>query len=232
MTSLWKNVTRSVTPPVIWNSALFLKQHLLSRFWRMPHMGHMGENAVQADEHYRTHRDLFIKHYTESPYYFLWCVVADRLMRGLEPPILEIGCGAGQFASMLYDKGIEGYLGIDFSAEAVVIARASCPKCTFLVEDFCATNVLSTLNYSTVVILEVLEHLQKDLEVLKRIRSGTRVFGSVPSFPSTFHVRCFSSCEKVAGRYAELFDEFHVESFGLSGNTNWLYLFEGIRRTQ
>jgi hypothetical protein len=38
------------------------------------------------------------RHYTESPYYFIWTVIADRVLRAGGRSILEIGCGSGQLA--------------------------------------------------------------------------------------------------------------------------------------
>jgi SAM-dependent methyltransferase len=188
-----------------------------------------GETPEEVNECYRT-EDVYRIHYTDSSYYFLWCVVADRLMRRPELPILEVGCGAGQFASLLRDKGIEGYFGFDYSAEAIAIAKASCPTYMFFVKNVCEPNLLETLRYKTVVTLEVLEHIREDVEVLKRLRPGTRVLASVPSFPYYAHFRHFSGCEEVARRYAELFEEFHVDSFDCPGNTKRFFLFEGIRR--
>ena len=188
------------------------------------------ESAAEEDEEYRARRDFFQAHYTESPYYFLWCVVADRLVRQPRSPVLEIGCGAGQFARLLHDKRIEDYIGIDFSKEAIGIAQSFCPTYTFLLLGVCETDALLALDYQTVVALEVVEHLPEDVELLRRIRPGTRVLASVPSFPSISHIRYFSGCGEVACRYAALFDDFRADSLPLPGNTARFFLFEGIRR--
>jgi len=222
-----KNTVKVLTPPLLWNAASFLKKAAIGLF--APRIGR-SESPSEADAHYKNQRGFFQQHYSESPYYFLWCVAADRLVRRREWPILEIGCGAGQLAAFLCDKGIEGYLGIDFSVEAVALAKEACPKFSFRVENICETNTLDAPSYRTVVTLEVLEHIENDLELLKRIRPGVRVLASVPSFPSRFHVRHFGGCEEVAVRYGGLFDEFRVDAFACFDGKQHIYLVEGIRR--
>jgi trans-aconitate methyltransferase len=174
------------------------------------------------------------KHYSNSPYYFLWCIVVDRLLRRMEQPILEIGCGAGQLARFLCDKGVDSYYGTDFSVEAIAMARSSCPRYTFFVRDLCKPGALEGIPYKTVIAIEVLEHLEDDLGTLTQIRAGTAVLGSVPSFPASCHVRHFSGCEEVTRRYKSLFEDFRVDSFALSdalsSKRNWFFVFEGVRR--
>src|ERR1700730_536745 len=61
--------------------------------------------------------------YAESEYYFMWSIVADRLLKANARSALDLGCGPGQFASLLHDRGgLERYCGIDFSAVSIEIA--------------------------------------------------------------------------------------------------------------
>jgi 2-polyprenyl-3-methyl-5-hydroxy-6-metoxy-1,4-benzoquinol methylase len=65
----------------------------------------------------------FHRHYKDSPSYVLWTQVMTFVKQFAHPKILEIGCGAGQFAHYLYDEGFNDYHGIDFSAEAIELAK-------------------------------------------------------------------------------------------------------------
>ncbi|NIV18191.1 MAG: methyltransferase domain-containing protein, partial [Woeseiaceae bacterium] len=91
------------------------------------------------------------QHYTLSKYYPFWAVIADRAVRYGANSILDIGCGAGQFASLLYDKGLREYCGIDFSRKRIEHARLVCPDFTFVVKDALETKVYGTLLYDTVI---------------------------------------------------------------------------------
>src|SRR3954470_5945344 len=73
--------------------------------------------------------------YQDSPYYFLWSVIVDRIRRDGLRRVLEIGCGTGQLAAFLLDQGIDSYVGIDFSAKAVEYARGNAPRGRFDVGD-------------------------------------------------------------------------------------------------
>ncbi|MGZ0172125.1 MAG: class I SAM-dependent methyltransferase [Planctomycetales bacterium] len=174
--------------------------------------------------------DEFKKHYTESVYYAGWTIICDRLVRHKVTSILDIGCGPGQFASLLSESaGHVQYLGLDFCAEAIRMAEAVCPARSFLVADVFVDRNLEDLDYDAVVSLEFLEHVDDDIPVLQRIRPGTLFIGSVPNFPSASHVRHFTSAEEVTERYGHLFSEFTAHKHLLSSAGQCLYVMEGTR---
>src|SRR4051812_43644242 len=73
--------------------------------------------------------DTYHAPYRNSHYYFLWCVLADRIRAGKHRAVLDIGCGPGQFAHCLFDlAGIERYVGLDFSSHAVSLAASLAAK--------------------------------------------------------------------------------------------------------
>lgn len=169
------------------------------------------------------------KHYTESGYYFLWCVVVDRLLRYQLTNIIDIGCGTGQFAELLMDKGVVEYLGVDFSAKSIELARKKVPQYRFCEEDMSSSDVLSAKNYDCVITLEFLEHVEFDLDVVKKIKPCTRVIATVPSFNCASHVRFFNDQGEVHTRYSKYFSEFDVSEWVFSKGTARFFLFEGIR---
>jgi SAM-dependent methyltransferase len=74
--------------------------------------------------------------YASSIHYPVWTVIVDRVRRLGRPPMLDIGCGPGQFADMLADHEIDRYVGFDFSGAAIEIAnRRARPGHAFRVAD-------------------------------------------------------------------------------------------------
>jgi len=168
-------------------------------------------------------------HYTQSRYYFLWSVIGDRMIRSGVRRILDLGCGPGQFASFLYDKGLKDYCGLDFSQEAIAIAKRRCPFYEFVLTDIRECDILEVADYDCVVALEFLEHVDRDTKIIERIRPKTKFYGTVPNFPYISHVRHFLDEGEVRSRYHHFFSYFHVDKFlqNLSGMT--YYLIEGIK---
>lgn len=144
--------------------------------------------------------------YTQSFYYPSW----RQAMGYLDPldrstPILEIGCGAGQFANMLFDHGFLNYTGFDYAAEGVALSKKNNPdhEEKFFVADAFQTDLMEK-KYDLVICFEVLEHVQKDLALLQRIRPGTQMLLSVPNFDDPYHVRYFTSEDQVRERYGRV----------------------------
>jgi 2-polyprenyl-3-methyl-5-hydroxy-6-metoxy-1,4-benzoquinol methylase len=189
-----------------------------------------GEEKASTwyDAHYAGSIE-YRKHYTESVYYAGWTIVCDRLLRHGVQSVLDIGCGPGQFASLLTESTKVEYLGLDFCGEAIRMAETVCPQCRFLEADVFADQHLEEHDYDAVVSLEFLEHVENDIAVLQRIRPGTLFLGSVPSFPSASHVRHFDATEEVAERYSHLFSRFNVHKHLLCRSGRCLYVMEGLR---
>ena len=171
------------------------------------------------------------KPYQDSVYYFLWTVIADRILRSQASSVLDVGCGPGQFAHMLSGLGVTKYTGVDFSEVAVAHAQTIVPAFDFLVADALMSDCYTAREYDVLVCTEVLEHIEQDIELLERVPEGKRCICTVPNFPLVSHVRYFSSKEEVAERYAKLFADFSVcEYRGQRSESERFYLFEGVRR--
>ena len=191
----------------------------------------VGEQKASSwyDAHFAGSEE-FKKHYTKSVYYACWTIICDRLLRHKVTSILDIGCGPGQFASLLSENADNvQYLGLDFCAEAIRMAESVCPACRFLEADVFVDRNLEDLDYDAVVSLEFLEHVEDDIPVLQRIRPGTLFIGSVPNFPSASHVRHFTNAEEVTERYGHLSAGFTVHKHLLSSVGQFLYVMEGTR---
>ncbi len=191
-----RDVLRDLTPPVMWR---FFARSMMRRTNRQWTFG-----AEQPPEFYdHTFRAAHWKqHYTDSHYYPLWTVIADRVRRHGTKRIVDIGCGPGQVACLMRDLKIDHYLGLDFSGERIAHAKQVCPEFEFVQADIFQTDVLETAAYDTVLVMEFLEHVEEDLAVLRRLRRDTYVLATVPNFPATGHVRYFHDADEVIARYA------------------------------
>lgn len=180
------------------------------------------DESFENNEHWRYH-------YTQSRYYPLWAVISDRLTRSDSDSVLDIGCGSGQLASLLRDKGLSHYLGLDFSPKRIEWARKVCPEFEFQVADVFETRLLDTRQYDTVVCTEFLEHVSRDTGVIEKIPSGSQFYASVPNFPFESHVRYFESAESVYDRYSSYFNHFNVDIFPSNAKGRVFYLAEGTK---
>lgn len=213
---------RDFVPPIASKARRWLRRH--TQTTKAGEQGAGYYDSIYGDS------DEYRRHYADSVYYASWTVLADRMRRAGCKRILDIGCGPGQFASLLHDAGFTDYQGLDFSSQAITMARQRVPSFRFVVDDALKSEVIAQPGYDVVVSLEFLEHIEPDLAILARIAAGTRVLATVPNFPSHSHVRHFTSVAAVAERYAPLLDDLQVDVVPLNGQGTALYLLEGHRR--
>jgi trans-aconitate methyltransferase len=149
-----------------------------------------------------------------------------------EPPILDIGCGTGYLAVMCEQFGIAYAMGIDYSAEAIKIARERVPLARFATQSAsdAERKVLTRQDYQTAVLLEVLEHVYDDIRLLKLIPKGRTVVASVPNFFTYGHVRWFYEPDEVRQRYKGALEiERIVTEQARVGSNQW-FIFKGVRK--
>lgn len=224
MNAMLKGLIRELVPPVALRGAIAL----IARGHRS------GNRAEQPGEKGSDWYDASFdaggtgaRHYTESEYYFLWSVIADRIQRTAARSILEIGCGSGQLACLLQDKVACKYLGFDFSQTRVEFARQAYPSLSFVQQDAFQTDLFTTCDYDTVVCTEFLEHVEEDTVVLNKIRRGSRFYGTVPNFTFISHVRHFDDQDEVRARYASYFHDLRVDKFLADSKGKAFYLLDG-----
>jgi SAM-dependent methyltransferase len=156
--------------------------------------------------------------YWKMQWYASWAVLADRVIRSEDPRVLDMGCGPGHLGRLLVDRGVTTFVGFDFSPKRLEAARSLVPECRFELADAYKTDLFETVDYNIVTCCEFLEHLEGDLEVLGRIRSGTRVLGTVPSYDAKAHLRYFADEAEVMARYAPKFRDLTVDRVHNTGN--------------
>ncbi|MBN1268940.1 MAG: class I SAM-dependent methyltransferase [Kiritimatiellae bacterium] len=167
---------------------------------------------------------------TQSLYYPLWCVICERLVEAGARSVLEIGCGSGQLARMLLERGIQEYVGLDFSREAITAARLQAPGGRFIVDDARTSTIYADGGYDGIVCTEVLEHVEEDLTIVGQFPRGVRCLCSVPNFDYPSHVRFFENADAARARYQPFFDGLDVLTVhSPRKHSNEFYLLDGIR---
>lgn len=150
----------------------------------------LGSAAQQADPR-------------DAGWYPLWSAVLDEIPR--DCCVLDLGCGSGQLASMWSEREPRGglYVGLDFSCERIRKARERAPTAMFLIADIYSWSS-AYVDFPTpdiVVMTEVLEHLERDVEVIESLPSGSLLILSVPTTDSASHVRHFPDIRDAVDRY-------------------------------
>ena len=223
-----RSIIRECLPPIVVRLIRSARSSGTKKFY--PFEGD-EQSAASYDRVFVKH-DHWRRHYTESPYFPVWTVIADRISRSQVNSILDIGCGSGQVAQLLHDKGLKNYLGIDFSVERICQARLVCPEFRFVVADIFETDLLSHHDYDGVVCLEFLEHVERDLQLIQNLRPGTLFWASVPNFGGKAHVRYFNSIEEVVQRYADYFDDFRVDEQFADSKGKKFFILEGVKQSK
>ena len=174
--------------------------------------------------------DRWKRPYWELQWYGSWTAIAERITAvSSDPAVLDMGCGAGHFAALLHDRGVARFTGFDFSEKRLEYARTLVPDYEFVVADAYTTEIFADAAYDTVVCTEFLEHLDRDVEVLQRIRSGARVLGTVPNYDAEAHVRVFPTKDDVVERYGAVLRDIRVDQVhNTTGTAEWL--MDGVVR--
>lgn len=187
----------------------------------------IAASGAWYDERYRLNLPKYDIDPRESPYAATWQEILARLAP--DDAVLEIGCGPGQLALLVREAGIHSYVGIDFSRYAIELARRRLPDGDLRVDDARTSTLVDGTRHSVVICTEVLEHLDDDLALLERVRTGTRILATVPNFDSTSHLRFFASAAAVRARYEAVLDELRVDTFALRRGSA-LFLMDGRAR--
>ncbi len=109
----------------------------------------------------------------KSVYIGVWSHVLS-LIKELAPiKVVDIGCGPGQFAQYFANEYKQGsYTGIDTSPLAISKAKDRVEQGTFIVSNLEDLDKQIVNCADCFIALEVLEHIKKDIELLRLIPSG------------------------------------------------------------
>ena len=184
----------------------------------------MEQKANWYDEVYKTKTEYF-KEPEESIYINVWQKAISLINY---ERILDFGCGPGQFAKLALKLKKRYILGMDFSKEAISIAKKlnNENQGKFAVSDLLKRNKFPA--HDLIVCFEVLEHITNDFDIIKKIEKGKRFIFSVPNYDSASHVRKFNSEAEVFSRYSELLEIRYIYPIEMKG-TAIIYLVDSVK---
>ncbi len=185
----------------------------------------MEQQVKWYDEAYRVSVE-YKKEPDNCRYYPIWNKAVSLIK---DEGVIDFGCGPGQFAKLLLNNGKCFVYGVDFSGEAISMAQKSNPEHK---QKFVIGNLLDGFKlpaYDLVTCFEVLEHIEKDLDVIKKIDSGKMFIFSVPNYDYKSHTRKFDSEIDIMERYDDLVDIKHIYRFAMN-NKNIIYLVDSVKK--
>jgi len=143
--------------------------------------------------------------------------------------IVDLGSGVGHFAKILFDKGYIKYIGIDFAPAMLKKSKKQVPEATFILGDLRNEEIHKIIQkHKIFVILETLEHIEKDLDIIKNIPQGSLVIFSVPNYDHPAHVRHFKTINNVIERFEHLLK--FKDNLIIRNKTRKIFLFKCIRK--
>lgn len=149
--------------------------------------------------------------------------------------VTDLGCGTGRFAGYLISAtSFYGFFcGVDFSPASIAEAEryvGNPERVMFKVEDLRTFQPVQMVPNEVYTCLEVLEHLDDDLGLIRRIPAGAQFVFSVPSYMSASHVRCFHTLGSVFERFGAF---LRIRRWSLIdfGAGNVVHVCDSIRRT-
>lgn len=132
--------------------------------------------------------------YTEADYR-RWALAAGSRFSGWLPadrstPILDMGCGSGNFLFLLDRLGYTDVTGVDLSPEQIALAQKWCPRAKVVQGDVRETLVQNPEHFGLIAGIDIIEHLHKaellplfDL-MAQALRPGGRVILQTPNAES------------------------------------------------
>ncbi|MBN1435289.1 class I SAM-dependent methyltransferase [Candidatus Fermentibacterales bacterium] len=137
---------------------------------------HPGTERARPSRHERYDPAHYVRVSRSESRHF-WFRMRTRIIRGLlerlepelpEDPVLEVGCGTGSMLrSILPVLGGRQVIGMDFNPEGLARARQAGPAASLVAGDASALPLRG--RFSLIMLLDVLEHVEKHAELVGRL---------------------------------------------------------------
>jgi SAM-dependent methyltransferase len=216
-------------PETVANGTLAMAKEIRKRLHSDSRSGSMEVSKSYYDDVYR-HSKKYESEAGKSIYLPVWEAINDVIDHHGYMRIVDFGCGPGQFAEYIlqHHQQIE-YTGIDFSEVAISAARKRCPQAIFIEGDLLQSGIFLTWDYDIAILLEVLEHIEKDITLLEKIPRKTLIIASVPNFDAFGHVRIFKGVDDVKKRYEPVVSNLKIKPIHI-GESSTIFLLVGRKR--
>lgn len=173
--------------------------------------------------------------YYENPedYWYapLWNAILDNVRQ--DESIADFGCGPGQFAQLCANRNRYYARGVDFSKNAIAIAKQLNPNLTFVVASLKNPKTFD-FDFDVAVFCETMEHIENDVEVLSYVPEGKKVIITLPTYDYKSHVRRVQT-ESDLFRYKALLSFLKTELIHLNNGQKQngdrdVYMLVGLRK--
>ena len=169
--------------------------------------------------------------------------ILSQILPALGDRVLEVGCGNGNFTELLAPHCSE-LTAIDLNSEYIALARQRLkaqPQVKFRVGDI--TNLAWQSEFDTVVMLDVLEHIPKDLDLLislyQALARGGRLAIKVPALSWLYgsldlaiaHQRRYNRSNLTQAIAQAGFTDCQTWYFNWAGIPGWWLNSKVLRRT-
>ena len=91
--------------------------------------------------------------------------------------VLDVGCGTGELANLIAEAGAKEVIGIDYSSEAINLAKRRYQRVNLSYDCIDVDNLKGT--FDVITLAGVLEHIDKPLSLLKKLKQMLRPDGSI-----------------------------------------------------
>jgi 2-polyprenyl-3-methyl-5-hydroxy-6-metoxy-1,4-benzoquinol methylase len=127
--------------------------------------------------------------------YQRWADATEARLRGWLPadrhtPVLDLGCGPGNFLYLMDKLGYTNLTGVDLSGEQIEMARQWCPRATLIQGDV-KQNLAETPNkYGLITGFDIIEHFTKSeimpfiKQIARALSTGGRLILQTPNAES------------------------------------------------
>ena len=179
----------------------------------------MGTEMKEEGYNAAYHRAKYLAYYKDTRWYPRFKLTAARINK--DERILEIGCGTGQLANLLFDQDKTNYIGYDFSEVGI----KQCHNLGLYPMIFKIGNAYDPelyKDYDVLLCCETLEHV-KDLDVLENVEKGKKIVLSLPDFPAPNHLFHITSEEQLKQHYNGIIAFNYIEKVDA-----W-YVAEGVK---
>lgn len=151
--------------------------------------------------------------------------------------VVDLGCGTGRLGHAIHDlHHYAGYVGVDFAQSALAEAERYLTEVGVQHLDFINADLREWTPSPTragncvYTCLETLEHLEDDVDLIRRVPPGHRLILSVPNYDSEAHIRTFRNVSDLWERYGHLLTFRRWSLVDLGGDAWRVHLCDTVRR--